>query len=181
VGALDGDRAHWTIHAVRVTIVSMRKSIASVMMAVLVGAPVAARADGSSWGTCLAGPSMQGKDMLSRCQVTGTPAIALAAIAAPVIVAGAAFTIRAELDRRTAELYDDPHVQAAAASGKKPTSLALTPTVSDPYREGPHGEKPRARANPAFEFNDRATNIATAVAGAAVVGAIIATVAAGKH
>jgi hypothetical protein len=151
----------------------MRKSLASLLAALaLAGAPAAAHAK-NDLGGCLVGPSITGPDMLTRCTLTGAPATALAAVAAPVIVAGAAFTIYAELHKQTVEMYDVPYTQQSTAAGQP--VLALTPEVQDRYREGPNGEKPRPQHLKAFEFNDRATNVATAVAGAAVIGAIIAT------
>jgi hypothetical protein len=156
----------------------MRKLIASLLAAALLAAPAAAHAK-SDLGGCLVGPSIAGNDVLSHCTITGPPATALAAVAAPIIVAGAAYTIISELHKQAVEVYDVPYTQQSSAGGQQP-QLALTPEVVDRYREGPNGQKPRPQHLKAFEFNDRATNIATAVAGAAVVGAIIATVAT-KH
>jgi hypothetical protein len=152
----------------------MRTTLVSLLLAALLGAPNAAHADCFGGSILLSGGS---PDLLNRCAVTGTPATALAAIAAPVIVAGAVYTIVDELQHRTTEIYDVPYTQpvGASAAQQQQPNLALMPTVGDRYREGPNGEKPRPQHLAAFRFNERATNVATAVAGAAVIGAIIAT------
>jgi hypothetical protein len=147
----------------------MRSPLAWTIAAALTLAPVAARAD---WQGCLLGPGA----FDSRCTVTGVPATALAAAAAPVIVAGAAFTIVDELRRRTVEQYPDGTV----TNPNQRPSLTLVPVAADRYRDSGNGPRRATPArNPAFEFNETATNVATAIAGAAVLGAIIATVA--KH
>jgi hypothetical protein len=151
----------------------MRKSIAGLLAAALVAAPVAARA--ADWSGCIVGPTD-----LNHCIATGAPAAALAAVAAPVIAAGAAVTIIEELRRRTEEREPDGTVPPSA--GARRANLTLVPSNADPYRDA--GKRPTdaakrnaAKRNAAFEFNETATNVATVVAGAAVLGAIIATIA----
>ncbi|HEX8951518.1 MAG TPA: hypothetical protein VF945_06715, partial [Polyangia bacterium] len=134
-------------------------------------APAAARADAMG---CLVGPSDW-----SRCSVGGSPAAILGAIAAPVILAGAAVSVATELGRRTEERAPDDGGAAAPASatGKKARpSLALVPDPPDPYRAPAGKKETRARPSAAFQFNETATNVATAVTGAMVVGAIIADI-----
>lgn len=156
----------------------MRTTLVSAFALSLVAAPTAARAD---LGECLAGPSD-----LHRCSVTGTPALALAAIAAPILVAGAAVSVAHELHRRTEERGAATTASSRAtpdsATGKHaPPSLELVPDPPDPYR-APAG-KPETRRQPsgAFQFNETATNAATVGAGAAVVGAIIGTIVSEAH
>jgi len=133
----------------------------------LVAAPRTARADAVG---CFAGPSDQ-----HPCSIGGSPAAILGAIAAPVILAGAAVTVAGELGRRTEERAPDG--AATTASGKHvPPSLALVPDPPDPYRARAGGKETRKRPNAAFQFNETATNVATAVTGAMVVGAIIADI-----
>jgi hypothetical protein len=99
--------------------------------------------------------------------------VLLAAIAAPVIVAGAAVSVAHELNRRTVERESD----VAPSTGKHaPASLALVPDPPDPYRAPAGKKETRAKPSPAFQFNETATNVATAVTGAMVVGAVIATI-----
>src|SRR3954468_7397458 len=142
----------------------MRTTLAAPVSLALVATPLAARAQSVG---CLLGPSDA-----HPCSVGGGPAALLGAIAAPVIVAGAAVSVAREFGRR-AEERDDA---APPATGKRP-SLALVPEPPDPYRE-PAGKKHERRNQPsaAFQFNDTATNVATAVTGAMVVGAVIATI-----
>jgi hypothetical protein len=130
----------------------------------LVAAPAAARAQSVG---CLLGPTDT-----NPCSVGGGPAALLGAIAAPVIVAGAAVTVAHEMTKRT----EEREAAAGTPTGKKP-NLALVPDPPDPYRE-PAGKPEKARTKPsaAFQFNDTATNVATAVTGAMVVGAVIATI-----
>ena len=136
----------------------------------LVAAPVAARAD---WSGCVLGPSD-----LNRCSITGTPATALAAIAAPIIVAGAVASVAHELNKRTEERADGvAPVASTAAGAKHQPNLALVPDPPDPYRATPGHPETRHKPSAAFQFNENATNVATVVAGAAVVGALIATIA----
>ena len=110
------------------------------------------------------------------CSVGGGPAALLGAIAAPVIVAGAAVSDRprARPPRRGRAPTDHaPRRRRASA----PT-LSLVPDPPDPYRAPPQQEEARRRTkpSPAFQFNETATNVATAVTGAMVVGAVIATI-----
>jgi hypothetical protein len=143
------------------------RAIATGLAFALVAAPLTARAD--AFMGCLAGPSD-----LNRCSISGAPAAALAIIAAPVIVAGAAVTVAHELRKRTDERQ--PGDGAAAKKGAPP-KLSLVPEPPDPYRARAGAPERAAPSSGAFRFNDSATNVATAVAGAAVLGAIIATVA----
>jgi hypothetical protein len=145
----------------------MRRSIASALAFALVAAPLTARAD--AFMGCLTGPSD-----LNRCSISGAPAAALAAIAAPIIVAGAAVTVAHELRKRTDERLPDAR---ATPHKKGAPTLALVPEPPDPYRTPAGAPERAAPSSAAFRFNDTATNVATAVAGAAVLGAIIATVA----
>lgn len=133
---------------------------------VLVAAPLAAHAD--SWSGCLLGPSD-----LNRCSITGAPAAALAAIAAPVLVAGAAVTIAGELDKRIVERAPDG---VQRKTGQRPT-LTLVPEPPDPYRARAGQPEKRRAPDPAVQFNETATNVAIGVTGAMVVGAIIANLA----
>jgi hypothetical protein len=154
----------------------LRPAIALGLALGLVAAPAAARADLLG---CTLGPSD-----LNRCTVSGAPAVALGAIAAPILVAGAAVSIAHELQRRTEEraAEDAAAAPVASTSGKHaPPSLALVPDPPDPYR-APEGKKEtRHKPNAAFQFNDTATNVATAVTGAMVVGAVIATIVHDAH
>lgn len=123
---------------------------------------------------CVAGPTD-----LNRCTISGAPAAALAAVAAPVLVAGAAVSIAHELSHRTEERASDANVgtPATAKNGKRPApNLALVPEPPDPYRAKAGAKETRARPNAAFQFNETATNVATVITGAAVAGAIIATI-----
>ena len=103
----------------------------------------------------------------------------LAAIAAPILVAGAAVTVAHELHRRTEE-RDAAATSGAASSSRTakhaPPSLALVPDPPDPYRAPAGKVETRARPSAAFQFNETATNVATVVTGAAVVGAMIGTI-----
>ena len=141
----------------------MRTTVAATLIFGLVAAPAAARAQSVG---CLLGPTDT-----NPCSVGGGPAALLGAIAAPVIVAGAAVTVAHEMTKRT----EEREAAAGTPTGKKP-NLALVPDPPDPYR-APAG-KPEKRTKPsgAFQFNDTATNVATAVTGAMVVGAMIATI-----
>jgi len=149
----------------------MRTTLLAAFALSLVAAPAAARAD---IGGCFAGPNE-----LNRCSVSGAPAAIVGAIAAPVLLAGAAVTVAHELHRRTEER------DAAAASGATPASatskhappsLALVPDPPDPYRARAGKAETRTQPSAAFRFNDTATNVATVVTGAAVVGAVIGTI-----
>lgn len=149
----------------------MRSIVAWTLTGALVAAPVAARAD---WSGCVVGP-IDG----NRCSFGGAPAAVLAAIAAPILLAGAAVSVAHELDKRTNERLPDG---TTPASGKRAQpSLTLVPEPPDPYRASTgYAELPR-KPNAAFQFNDTATNVATVVAGAAVVGAMVATIVKGAH
>jgi len=141
----------------------MRTTIAATLIFGLVAAPLAARAQAVR---CLPGPGN-----INECSVSGGPAALLAAIAAPALVAGTAVTVAHELTKRT----EEREAAAGTPTGKQP-NLALVPEPPDPYRE-PAGKKEKCtRPSPAFQFNDTATNVATAVTGAMVVGAVIATI-----
>jgi hypothetical protein len=142
----------------------MRTTLAATLIFGLVAAPLAARAQAVR---CLPGPGN-----INECSVSGGPAALLAAIAAPALVAGAAVTVAHELTKRT----EEREAAAGTPSGKKP-NLALVPAPPDPYREPAAGKKEkRTKPSGAFQFNDTATNVATAVTGAMVVGAVIATI-----
>jgi hypothetical protein len=147
----------------------MRVVLASLLAGSLVAAPLAAHADATG---CLVGPSD-----VNPCSLGGSPAAILGAIAAPVIIAGAAVTVANELSRRTVERAPDDDAATKTASGKKARpSLALVPDPPDPYRAPAGKPERRARPSGAFQFNETATNVATAVTGAMVVGAIIADI-----
>lgn len=147
------------------------------MTLALAAAPAVARADSVQLGGCLLGPSQ-----LDRCSVSGAPAAALAAIAAPVLVAGAAVTVAHELHQHTVE-------RAAAAAPATPTSakakaqaqaqaqLALLPAARDPYRAAAAAPDRARPPNHAAAVNEAITDVGIAVTGAAVIGAIIADVA----
>ncbi len=151
----------------------MRAALACCLSAALVAAPAAARAD---WTGCFLGPSD-----LHRCAVSGTPAAALAAIAVPLLVAGAAVSVAHELDKRTEERAATTTDGDTPPPKKTRPTLALMPTPPDPYRVPSGRPETRAKPSGAFQFNETATNVATAVAGAAVLGAMIATVAKSAH
>lgn len=147
----------------------MRVVLASLLAGSLVAAPAAARADATG---CLAGPSD-----LNPCAIGGSPAAILGAIAAPVIIAGAAVTVANELSRRTVERAPDDDAATKTASGQHaPPNLALVPDPPDPYRARAGQKETRGKPSAAFQFNETATNVATAVTGAMVVGAIIADI-----
>jgi hypothetical protein len=136
----------------------------------LLASPATAHADALG---CLVGPS----DSRS-CSVGGTPAALLAAIAVPVLVAGAAVSIADELGRHTHEQLPDG---AAPAAKRPPATLSLVPTPPDPYRAAAGPQEARHRPNGAFRFNEIATNATTVVAGAMVAGAVIATIVHAAH
>ncbi|MGZ3406699.1 MAG: hypothetical protein ACXVDD_00865 [Polyangia bacterium] len=144
----------------------MRRAICLSFAVVLAGAPSLARAD---LGGCLLGPSD-----LNRCSISGAPATVLGAIAAPVLIAGAAVSVADELRHRTEER--DAAAPPPTAKHGQPASLALVPDPPDPYRARAGSTETRKKRNRAFEFNENATNVATAVTGAMVVGAVIATI-----
>jgi len=150
----------------------MRKTLGPAFALSLVVAPAMARADiGGCFGA---------QNELNRCSVSGEPAAILAALAAPVLIAGAAATVAHELHRRTEERDASAAsgATAAPATGKHAApSLALVPDPPDPYRV-PAGRPERHAVKPsgAFQFNETATNVATVVTGAAVVGAIVGTI-----
>lgn len=111
------------------------------------------------------------------CSVSGSPAAILGAIAAPVILAGAAVSVAGEVGRRTEERAPDGVAAPPAAGGKHARpNLALVPEPPDPYREPAGKKETRRKPSGAFQFNETATNVATAVTGAMVVGAIIADI-----
>jgi 7-keto-8-aminopelargonate synthetase-like enzyme len=146
----------------------MRTMLTAAFALCLVAAPATARAD---LGGCFAGPNE-----LNRCSVSGAPAAIRGASAAPVLIAGAAVTVAHELHRRTEE-RDAAATSGSRATGKHaPPSLALVPDPPDPYRAGAGKAETRTQPSAAFRFNDTATNVATVVAGAAVVGAVIGTI-----
>jgi hypothetical protein len=138
----------------------MRVLLSATLALILVAAPAAARA-GDPIG-CIVGPSD-----LNRCSVSGETAGILAAILAPAIVGGAAVTVAHELARHTDERV-------------VPAKLTLVPEPPDPYRAPPAtaGQAKESRPKPsgAFRFNETATNVATAVTGAMVVGAIVSEI-----
>lgn len=144
----------------------MRRTFAFCLAVALAGAPSLVRADVIG---CALGPSD-----LNRCTVTGAPAAVLGAIAAPVLIAGAAVSIADELRHHTEER--DVGVAAARPKHGQPPSLALVPEPPDPYRAPAGRAETRRKPNPAFQFNETATNVTTAVAGAMVVGAIVANI-----
>lgn len=152
----------------------MRAPLVFAFASSLVVAPAAARAD---IGGCLAGPND-----LNRCSVSGTPAAVLGAVAVPVIIAGAAVSVAHELARHVEERAADETRGASATKKHAPPSLALVPDPPDPYRaRAGRPEARRPQPNGAFVFNETATNIAAAVTGAAVVGAVIATIVHDAH
>ena len=154
----------------------MRTTLVSAFALSLVVAPAAARAD---LGGCLAGPNE-----LNRCSVSGTPAAILGAIAVPVLLAGAAATVASEMHRRTEErdaAVASRATPASATAKHAPPSLALVPDPPDPYRAGAGKIETRHSPSGAFQFNEAATNVATVVAGAAVVGAVIGTIVEGAR
>ncbi|MDB4971498.1 MAG: hypothetical protein JWN44_7187 [Myxococcales bacterium] len=150
----------------------MSRSTALAVSFALLAAPAAAHAD---WSGCYLGPTST-----QSCSVGGTPAAILAAIAAPILVAGAASTVAGELQKRHVELPagdDDP----GTTTRPRQPSLSLVPSTPDPYREaaGTKLAGPRERhrkPDPAFELNERATNIALVATGAMVAGAVIANI-----
>ena len=147
----------------------MRVVLVSLLAGSLVAAPALSSADPIG---CFAGPSD-----LHPCSVSGAPAAILGAIAAPVILAGAAVTVATELGRRTEERAPDGVAAPPAAGGKHARpNLALVPEPPDPYREPAGKKETRRKPSAAFQFNETATNVATAVTGAMVVGAIIADI-----
>jgi hypothetical protein len=148
----------------------MRTIVTWILGCALIAAPVAARAD---WSGCLIGPTD-----LNRCSVGGAPAAALAAIAAPVLLAGAAVSIEHELRKKTEERLPDGVTPASVSPNGTRTqpNLTLVPEPPDPYRAPPGRPETRHKPSAAFQFNENATNIATVVTGAAVVGAMIATI-----
>jgi hypothetical protein len=144
----------------------MRRALCLSFAVVLAGAPSLARAD---WTGCTLGPSD-----LNRCSISGAPAALLGAIAAPILIAGAAVSVADELRHRTEER--DAAAPPATVKHGQPANLSLVPEPPDPYR-APAGQKEaRHKPNPAFQLNENATNVATAVTGALVVGAVIATI-----
>ncbi len=151
----------------------MRTTLAATFALLLVGAPAVARAD---LGGCLAGPNDQ-----APCSVSGTPAALLGAIAAPVLIAGAAVSIADELRRKTEERAPDGSAVAPAARRGRAPSLALVPDPPDPYRARASNKEARKPPNAAFRFNEAATNVTTVVAGAMVLGAVVATIVQGAH
>ena len=50
------------------------------------------------------------------------------------------------------------------------------PEPPDPYRAPAGNAETRHKPSAAFQFNEKATNVATVVTGAMVVGAVIATI-----
>jgi hypothetical protein len=152
----------------------MMRPVALAVSFALVAAPGLAHAD---WSGCYLGPTST-----QSCSVGGQPAAILAAIAAPILVAGAASTIAGELRRHQMELPpgDDP-APATAGRPNQPPSLTLMPTqVPDPYRETAGAKSARRdrrnTPNAAFEFNERATTVALVAGGALVAGAVIASI-----
>jgi hypothetical protein len=153
----------------------MRRVLSLSFALALAAAPSLARAD---VGGCLLGPSD-----LDRCSVSGTPALVLGAIAAPILIAGAAASVAEELRHRTEE-RDPGDAPSPTVAGKKrstPPSLALVPEPPDPYRARAGKTETRKKPNPAVQLNENATNIATAVTGAMVVGAVIVTIVKDAH
>ena|SRR5437763_8393308 len=147
----------------------MSRSLAfAVSLALLT--PAAAHAD---FAGCYLGPTQA-----QSCSVGGESAAILAAIAAPILVAGAASTVAGELQKRHVELAPGDGDPAATSTPRRP-NLALVPAPPDPYREPPRvagQERRRRQPNPAFAFNENATNIAMVATGAMVAGALIATI-----
>jgi hypothetical protein len=152
----------------------MRIALALTLTFAVVSSPAVARADDLSG--CFLGPTD-----VSRCTISGAPAAILAGIGATVLVAGAASTIAGELQKRHEEQLpagDDPATSASTPQKGARPSLALLPTLPDPYREAagtPERRRHSAR-NPAVDFNETATNVGLAVGGAMVLGAAIATI-----
>jgi hypothetical protein len=118
--------------------------VVALACSVAVLAPAGARADLKG---CLLGP----------CQVKGPEAAILAAIAAPVLVVGAAVTAIRELNKPTDERV----------------SLDLIPPAQDRYRIDPKRERSPQPPSAAFRFNETATNVALVATGAAVTAAMI--------
>lgn len=137
-------------------------------ISILAVAP-AARAD-YNLGGCLVGPM----DAYTRCYVAGAPAAGMAAVAAPFLVVGAVATIAHELDQ-----HGDGELPPGTVlgNGKQKPSLSYVPAApSEPLRS-----EPVKAPSGAFNFNDKASTVATAVTVAALVGAVIAVAAgAGK-
>jgi hypothetical protein len=145
------------------------RTVAALLAATLVAAPVVAQAH----GTCLTDVAYVG-----QCTVSGKAAIGLGVAAGVAIIAGAAYTIVDELNRRTVETGSDLTPVAATTPGQLPT-VALLPTTHDRYRQLADGSAPPQNA--AVDFDSTKTQrVVTVVAGAAVLGAIIAA-AASKH
>jgi len=154
----------------------MRTAIALGLSLALLAAPATARAD---WSGCVVGPTD-----LNRCTVSGAPAAVLAALAVPVLVAGAAATVAHEMRQRADERLPDGDGASGQAPLPKRTlpNLALVPEPPpDPYRV-PAGQSERPPApSGAVRFNETATNVGMAVGGAMVLGAMIAAIVQSKH
>ena len=147
----------------------MRAWIAIGLASTLAAAPALAHA--GDWSGCTLGPNN-----LNRCAVSGAPAAILAAIAAPVLVAGAAATVAHELHRRTVERQPTGAATPAATKPQRTPKLALVPPPVDRYRAAADDGR-RAAPDGAVRFNETATDVGMAVGGAMVLGAIIANVA----
>jgi hypothetical protein len=143
----------------------MRQLVVASLLISIAFASSTVRAD--QWDGCVVGPM----DSYNRCTLSGSPAAVLGAVAAPFLVAGAVVTIADELTRHHQELA----AGTVVPPGKKPSLSYVPPAPEDPYR---NGHEHAVAANPAFDFNDKATTVATAITAAAVLGAIIGTIAA---
>jgi hypothetical protein len=144
----------------------MRTAIACALASSLAAAPVLARADPMG---CLVGPADN-----RPCSLGGTAAGILGAIAAPVILAGAAVTVAEEIGKKTEERLPDGAATPTATNRQHARpNLALVPDPPDPYRASAGKKETRAKPSAAFQFNETATNVAIAATGAMVVGAII--------
>lgn len=160
----------------------MSNKIVSAALAVsLAAAPVAAHAQ-TFWGngfTPAFGPSNTlAGCLLGPCAVSGIPAVVGAAIAAPILVAGGAYTAYDTARHRVGEAPIPGAVPVPQPLGKKPKyNLSLTPTASDPYyNAGDAGDRTR-RPNGYLRFNDTATNIALGLGAAAIITSVIVGVA----
>jgi hypothetical protein len=151
----------------------MYKLIARGLVVAMFLAPVTARADLLG---CLLGPSDT-----NPCTVSGLSAAVLAAGAVATLAAGAAVTVQRERARGK-ERY--PAGTLAGAGNVRP-SLLLLPPAFDPFAAIESEQDPdqsdeqasRARHEAAVHINENLTNAMMAVTGAAVIGAVIATIA----
>lgn len=148
------------------------RNVLFALVAVSLAAPASAAPNCSSLPECLARAGLGGRLLDEHSYAV------LGALASPVVVLGAFVTAAVHAH----EVKPPVGVVVTPDEHRRPrASLALVPSTFEPAPPL-DAKQPKPHNDGAFKFNDKATNVALAVGGAAVLGGIIAGIVGGaKH